>query len=138
MQACRLVQTAQNACACAGKQEAWTKQSFWIGSPRWPPCCLERCDVRMILPLACHAASTARWVHLARWLPVSVPQSSEIIRMLNSAFNHLAKNPSLDLYPEALRPAIDAVNEWVYKDINNGVYRCGFATSQEAYDTAFK
>lgn len=82
--------------------------------------------------------SRARMDACVPWLPVSAPQSSEIIRMLNSAFNHLAKNPSLDLYPEALRPAIDAVNEWVYQDVNNGVYRCGFATSQEAYDTAFQ
>ena len=42
-----------------------------------------------------------------------------------------------DLYPEALRAEIDAVNEVVFRDVNNGVYRCGFATSQEAYDQAF-
>lgn len=42
-----------------------------------------------------------------------------------------------DLYPEALRAEIDEVNEGVYRDVNNGVYRCGFATSQEAYDTAY-
>lgn len=65
-------------------------------------------------------------------------ESSEIIRIFNTSFNDLAKNPDLDLYPEALRPAIDSVNEWVYSGINNGVYRCGFATSQAAYDTAFK
>lgn len=64
-------------------------------------------------------------------------ESSEIIRMFNSAFNHLAKNPSLDLYPEDLKQAIDDANEWIYPTINNGVYRCGFATSQAAYDAAF-
>ena len=42
-----------------------------------------------------------------------------------------------DLYPEALRAEIDAVNERVFRDVNNGVYRCGFATSQEAYEEAF-
>lgn len=65
-------------------------------------------------------------------------ESSEIIRMFNSNFNHLASNPSLDLYPEALQGAIDSANDWIYPTINNGVYRCGFATSQEAYDVAFK
>lgn len=66
-------------------------------------------------------------------------ESSEIIRMLNSEFQEFAseKGKALDLYPEAQREAIDAVNEWVYPHINNGVYRCGFAKSQEAYATAF-
>jgi len=64
-------------------------------------------------------------------------ESSDIIRMLNSRFNEWADRPELDLYPEALRGEIDAANEWIYPGINNGVYRCGFATSQEAYETAF-
>ena len=63
-------------------------------------------------------------------------ESSEIIRMLNSDFNEFASNPSLDLYPEHLRESIDAVNEWIYDDINDGVYKCGFARSQEAHDAA--
>jgi putative glutathione S-transferase len=63
-------------------------------------------------------------------------ESSEIIRMLNSEFNDFAKNPDLDLYPIEMHVAIDKVNSWVYPTINNGVYRCGFAKSQEAYDTA--
>lgn len=65
-------------------------------------------------------------------------ESSEIIRMLNSDFNAFAKNPGLDLYPPALRGAIDAANEWVYPSINNGVYRCGFAQKQEPYEAAFR
>ncbi len=56
--------------------------------------------------------------------------------MLNGEFNDYAKNPKLDLYPAELREAIDSVNAWVYPTVNNGVYRCGFATSQEAYDQA--
>lgn len=63
-------------------------------------------------------------------------ESSEIIRMLNSEFNEFAKNPELDFYPETIRQQIDEVNGWVYPTINNGVYRCGFAQSQEAYDEA--
>mmetsp|Transcript_2979 Transcript_2979/g.5029 ORF Transcript_2979/g.5029 Transcript_2979/m.5029 type:complete len:344 (+) Transcript_2979:166-1197(+) len=64
-------------------------------------------------------------------------ESSEIIRMLNSEFNEFAtKNKDLDLYPESNRDKIDEVNEWVYPMINNGVYRSGFAQSQEAYDEA--
>jgi len=68
-------------------------------------------------------------------------ESSEILRMFNSEFNHdetLASNPTLDLYPPESRDAIDAVNEWVYPTINNGVYRCGFATTQSAYDAAIE
>lgn len=65
-------------------------------------------------------------------------ESSEILRMFNSAFNHLAKNPDLDLYPEDLRPQIDELNAWIYTQINNGVYRCGFAQKQGAYEEAFK
>ncbi|MCK5896202.1 MAG: glutathione S-transferase family protein [Cocleimonas sp.] len=60
-------------------------------------------------------------------------ESSEIIRMLNSSFNHLTGNTQ-DYYPEALRPAIDEVNEWIYHDINNGVYKTGFASTQAAYE----
>ena len=63
-------------------------------------------------------------------------ESAEIIRMLNSAFNAHAKHPELDFYPANLRTEIDAVNERVYHTLNNGVYRSGFARSQEAYDGA--
>jgi len=63
-------------------------------------------------------------------------ESSEIIRMLNNAFNQWGDD-SVDLYPEHLRNEIDSVNERIYHGINNGVYRCGFATTQKAYDAAF-
>lgn len=63
-------------------------------------------------------------------------ESAEIIRMLNAEFNEFAEKPDLDLCPEALLDSIDEVNEWVYDNLNNGVYRCGFAKTQEAYDKA--
>lgn len=63
-------------------------------------------------------------------------ESSEIIRMFNSAFDHLTGN-QLDFYPKELRPRIDALNADIYHNINNGVYRCGFATGQKAYERAF-
>ncbi len=62
-------------------------------------------------------------------------ESSEIIRMFNTAFNDLTGNRD-DYYPEDLRAAIDAVNDRVYPGLNNGVYRAGFATAQEPYDAA--
>ncbi|EKX48075.1 hypothetical protein GUITHDRAFT_69037 [Guillardia theta CCMP2712] len=64
-------------------------------------------------------------------------ESSDIILMFNSAFNSIAKNPDLDLYPEDLRKEIDEVNSWIYPRINDGVYRCGFAQKQDAYEKAF-
>lgn len=60
-------------------------------------------------------------------------ESSEIIRMFNTAFNELTGNPD-DYYPIALRAEIDEWNDEIYHSINNGVYRCGFARNQEAYD----
>ncbi len=64
-------------------------------------------------------------------------ESSEIIRMFNSAFNELTGNTD-DFYPEELRGEIDAINARAYDDINNGVYKAGFATSQDAYDEAVR
>lgn len=62
-------------------------------------------------------------------------ESSEIIRMFNSAFGNLTEETP-DFYPENLRDKIDGINDVVYANINNGVYRAGFATSQEAYEEA--
>ncbi|AKG20128.1 glutathione S-transferase family protein [Calothrix sp. 336/3] len=61
-------------------------------------------------------------------------ESAEIIVILNSQFHDFANNQ--DLYPPALQPEIDRWNEKIYHTVNNGVYRCGFAQSQAAYDTA--
>ncbi len=63
-------------------------------------------------------------------------ESSEIIRMFNSAFDALTGDTS-DYYPAALRGEIDAINAFVYPRINNGVYRAGFATTQAAYEEGF-
>ena len=64
-------------------------------------------------------------------------ESSEIIRMLNAEFDEVG-NAALDLYPAALRDAIDETNAFVYDAINNGVYRCGFAKTQTAYEQSFR
>ena len=63
-------------------------------------------------------------------------ESADIIIILNTEFNHFAKNPNLDLYPEQLKAKIDQWNEKIYHTVNNGVYRCGFAQTQEAYEKA--
>jgi glutathionyl-hydroquinone reductase len=64
-------------------------------------------------------------------------ESAEIIRMLNGAFGRFT-NVRTDYYPPALREEIDRVNALVYENVNNGVYRAGFATAQEAYEEAFR
>ncbi|KAK9375641.1 glutathione S-transferase [Lipomyces chichibuensis] len=63
-------------------------------------------------------------------------ESSEIIRIFNTAFNEQLppEKAVIDVYPEELLTEIDEVNEWVYDKVNNGVYKTGFATTQEAYD----
>lgn len=63
-------------------------------------------------------------------------ESSEIIRMLNTAFNDITGNHD-DYYPVGLQDEINQINELVYDKVNNGVYKCGFATTQEAYEEAF-
>jgi len=68
-------------------------------------------------------------------------ESSEIIQMFNSAFNafsETAEQAALDLYPAEKRAEIDELNAWVYDGLNNGVYKAGFARSQEAYSAAAK
>ncbi|NUW66888.1 glutathione S-transferase family protein [Vibrio coralliilyticus] len=63
-------------------------------------------------------------------------ESSEIIRMFNSEFNELTGNQN-DYYPDELRALVDEWNDYIYPNVNNGVYRCGFATAQEAYEEAY-
>lgn len=63
-------------------------------------------------------------------------ESSEILRMMNTAFDAFSAHPDIDLYPEALRPQIDRWNARIQQAINEGVYRAGFATRQGDYDDA--
>lgn len=63
-------------------------------------------------------------------------ESAEIIRQFNEAFNHLTGDTQ-DFYPEFLRAEIDVMNDRIYSAINNGVYKCGFATEQKAYEAAY-
>lgn len=63
-------------------------------------------------------------------------ESADIIKILNAAFNDVATRPDLDLYPTDLQDTIEKWNDRIYHAINNGVYRCGFARTQEAYEAA--
>lgn len=63
-------------------------------------------------------------------------ESMDIQKMLNGEFNEFAKHPDLDLCPSELEAEVEKLNTWIYPNINNGVYRCGFARSQQAYDEA--
>ena len=64
-------------------------------------------------------------------------ESGDVIRILNAEFDAWAKHPERDFFPEALREQVELVNARVYDTVNNGVYRCGFSTTQQAYDEAF-
>ncbi|AHE65908.1 glutathione S-transferase family protein [Legionella oakridgensis] len=64
-------------------------------------------------------------------------ESADIIRILNQAFNSITGNQD-DYYPHELKDSIDKINDFVYEHINNGVYRCGFATTQIAYEKAYQ
>jgi len=63
-------------------------------------------------------------------------ESAEIMRMFDVAFDELASHPEVDLYPDGLRKEVDETIEAIYEPVNNGVYRCGFAETQKAYDEA--
>lgn len=64
-------------------------------------------------------------------------ESRDLMRSLDHAWNDLAERPAIDLCPPSLREAVDAAIDLIYDPVCNGVYRCGFATSQKAYDEAF-
>ncbi len=97
----------------------WLHELYTIGDPT--------CTTRVTVPTLWDA-KTRRVVN---------NESSEIIRMFNTAFSGIAE-PSPDYYPEALRPKIDATNALVLKGVNHAVNGCGYSISQEAYDSSVK
>ncbi len=121
------------------KEQGWTFES----NPAFPECTPDTVNGFRYL----HEAYSASEPHYTG--KVTVPtlwdeksgrivnnESSEIIRMLNSEFKGIAGD-DVDFYPAPLRAEIDRVNATIYPNINNGVYRCGFARSQEAYEAAY-
>jgi putative glutathione S-transferase len=121
------------------REQGWTFED----NPAFPDCTPDRVNGFRYL----HEAYSASNPHYTG--KVTVPtlwdkktkrivnnESSEIIRMLNSEFGALGADQT-DFYPKHLRAEIDRINEQVYSNINNGVYRCGFARSQAAYDEAY-
>jgi putative glutathione S-transferase len=121
------------------REQGWTFED----NPAFPDCTPDRVNGFHYL----HEAYTASDPHYSG--KVTVPtlwdkktgrimnnESSEIIRMLNSEFAGVGADPA-DFYPKPLRAEIDRINEEVYANVNNGVYRCGFARSQAAYDAAY-
>jgi putative glutathione S-transferase len=121
------------------KQNGWTFED----NPAFPDCTPDRVNGFHYLYEA-YVASNPRYTG-----KVTVPtlwdkktgrivnnESSEIIRMLDSAFAGVGAEPT-DYYPAPLRSEIDRINDLVYPTVNNGVYRCGFARSQAAYEAAY-
>ena len=96
--------------------------------------------VRDLYDLASGGAYSGTWSVPVLWdterKTIVNNESSEIMRILTSELNDHAARPGLDLNPPGLRDELDALESWVYDGINNGVYRCGFARSQGAYDEA--
>ncbi len=121
------------------RQQGWTFED----NPAFPDCPPDRVNGFHYLHQA-YRASDPRYTG-----KVTVPslwdkktgrivnnESSKIIRMLNSEFAGVGAEPT-DFYPQQLRSEIDRINETIYQNVNNGVYRCGFARSQAAYDEAY-
>ncbi len=121
------------------REQGWTFED----DPRYPDCIPDTVNGFHYLHEA-YTASNANYTG-----KVTVPtlwdnktkrivnnESSEIIRMLNAAFNEIGGEHT-DFYPKPLRAEIDRINETIYHNVNNGVYRCGFAKTQAAYETAY-
>ena len=118
------------------KADGWTFATDFVGATGDPV--LKKRFLREVY-LAADPQATTRVTVPVLWdkrrQTIVSNESAEIIRMLNSAFDGITGN-RLDFYPEPLRAEIDRVNEAVYGNVNNGVYKAGFATTQAAYDEA--
>jgi putative glutathione S-transferase len=121
------------------RENGWTFED----NPKFPDCTPDRVNGFRFLYQAYQAANpryTGKVTVPTLWdkktRRIVNNESSEIIRMLNSEFSGIAGDDT-DYYPPNLRGEIDRLNDFVYQNINNGVYRCGFARSQEAYDAAY-
>lgn len=121
------------------RENGWTFES----NPKFPDCTPDRVNNFRFLYQAYQAANpryTGKVTVPTLWdkktRRIVNNESSEIIRMLGSEFGGIAGDDT-DYYPPSLRGEIDRINDFVYQNINNGVYRCGFARSQEAYDAAY-
>jgi glutathionyl-hydroquinone reductase len=121
------------------KQQGWTFEN----DPRFPDCIPDNVNGFHYLHEAYTAAKkdyTGKVTVPTLWdkktKTIVNNESSEIIRMFNTEFNAITGDQT-DFYPAALRAEIDAINERVYHNVNNGVYRCGFAKSQAAYEEAY-
>jgi putative glutathione S-transferase len=121
------------------RESGWTFED----NPKFPDCTPDRVNGFRFLYQAYQAANpkyTGKVTVPTLWdkktRRIVNNESSEIIRMLGSEFAGIAGDDT-DYYPPNLRGEIDRLNDFVYKNINNGVYRCGFARSQEAYEAAY-
>jgi putative glutathione S-transferase len=121
------------------KQQGWTFED----NPAFPDCTPDRVNGFHFLHEAYSATNpryTGKITMPTLWdkktKRIVNNESSEIIRMLNSEFGAVGADPA-DFYPASLRAEIDRINERVYATVNNGVYRCGFARSQAAYEAAY-
>jgi len=121
------------------RESGWTFEDH----PKFPDCTPDRVNGFHFLYQAYQAASpkyTGKVTVPTLWdkktRRIVNNESSEIIRMLGSEFAGIAGDDT-DYYPPNVRGEIDRLNDFTYKNINNGVYRCGFARSQEAYDAAY-
>lgn len=121
------------------REQGWT----FGDDPRFPDCTPDRANGFRYLYQAYAAADphyTGKVTVPTLWdrktRKIVNNESSEILRMLNSEFGGIAGDDT-DYYPVPLRGEIDRLNELVYAKINNGVYRCGFARTQAAYEAAY-
>ena len=115
-----------------------TDEGRWLFEPSQPDFPFTDCQSLPDFYSRCHSGYQGRATVPVLWdshtQTIVNNESADIIELLNSEFGELATGP--DLYPEALRTDIDALNDKIYTAVNNGVYRCGFAQTQAAYDQA--